>query len=98
MGVPANGRYVTLVGGQSGARITNQPPKLPRDGSSGPLPRKGSLRLEWDRWMGERWIRPEESWGPRPTQENEGMFRTDKLWVPHISQSEMWVGCGTAVC
>ena len=34
--------------------------------------------------------------GLRPTQEDENM-RTRKLWVPHISRSEMWEGCRTAV-
>jgi hypothetical protein len=46
--------------------------------------------------------------GLRPTQEDEKPadqedlfppFRTKnkKLWVPHISRSEMWEGCRTAV-
>ena len=46
--------------------------------------------------------------GLRPTQEDEKhadqedlfpSFRTKnkKLWVPHISRSEMWEGCRTAV-
>ena len=44
--------------------------------------------------------------GLRPTQEDERhadqedmftSFRTRKLWVPHISRSEMWEGCRTAV-
>jgi hypothetical protein len=44
--------------------------------------------------------------GLRPTQEDEKhadqedlfpLFRTKKLWVPHISRSEMWERCRTAV-
>ena len=44
--------------------------------------------------------------GLGPTQEDEKhadqedqftSFRTRKLWVPHISRSEMWEGCRTAV-
>ena len=36
--------------------------------------------------------------GLRPTQEDPFTpFRTRKLWVPHISRSEMWEGCRAAV-
>ena len=39
--------------------------------------------------------RPEESWAFGPPRRMKNM-RTRKLWVPHISRSQMWEGCQTA--